>query len=165
MGRALQGNVLVAARQPGQMPSLRRIDEPQSQALASFIAQPFYQRQTPIDPTLVTTEHLSDFDLLKSILNYQSIDDPGFFEFNRSTRDPIEVEDRGFSALLIRCKESTEELLVAFKGSGGTKTLEAIDEHRLSIQLADNDRRQLAIVSKRLEHLLLKLGLSQPITL
>jgi len=40
---------------------------------------------------------------------------------------------------------------------------EAIDEYRLSIKLADDHRRQLTIVTQRLEHLLLKLRLRQPI--
>ena len=48
MRSTLHGRVLVAARQPGQMPCLRRCDQTQPQGFASLIAESLNQGQTPV---------------------------------------------------------------------------------------------------------------------
>jgi hypothetical protein len=101
--------------------------------------------------------------LLKSIVDDQGVDDPSFFKLDRAASDTIEVEDGSLGSLLIGLQETCCQLFAAFESPRSSKTLEAIDEYRLSIELTDDNRRQLTIVSKRLEHLLLELRLREPI--
>ncbi len=65
----LHGCVLVAARQLSQVSCLSRSKHSKSKCFASFVGQSLDECQAAVDPRLVTAEHLSDFDLCKSIVD------------------------------------------------------------------------------------------------
>jgi len=59
---------LVAARQPAQLPRRGKTQQPQSNMLHCFLAQPFAQRNTTTGPAFVSTEQCRYLLLVEAIL-------------------------------------------------------------------------------------------------
>lgn len=92
------------------------------------------------------TEHHGRFDLLQSIFANERVDDPGFFEFDGTTDDPVEIEQCCLGTLFVNLQRAGLEMRESFEAAGGVQAFEAIDEYRLSFQLTDDDGRYLSVV-------------------
>ena len=88
-----QSRRLVAARQPGELPSQRGREQAQAEFFQGFATESFQERQSTVDPALVPTQELGRFDLRQLILAHQGVNDPSFLQFRGTLADAIQVID------------------------------------------------------------------------
>src|SRR5690606_29578265 len=87
---------LVALRQPTDLPSRCRGEEPELEVLPYGLGELLEQSETAADPALVATQKLGDLLLGKPVLAHERVDDPRLFDFAHCPARLIEEKERRF---------------------------------------------------------------------